>query len=272
MNPKWKTAKGKRRAANRRAYLKRKAAASVKGVPNKIKTYVKKVLDRNAEDKHDLLNVFSTANCQQGGFNSTLTNIGLTSTSSIIPVVSQGTGVDQRIGNRISVKSLTGRLILQARPVNPTDNYVSGLPFYVRVVFYNRKDSMTNYTNDTILDLGGSSTSFTGSLASLLLKYNKDTFNIIKSYTFKMAPAQSINASAISSAENMPNGFMSHVMKNIKIPCVKKLVYDDASIQPNHRIYCAIGVVNSDSSAVLPAGTGYRLRVSLDTHIVYEDD
>jgi len=248
-----------------------KTAYKKASVPLKIKNFVKRTLDRQQEDKHDLLNVFSNANCQAGGFDSTLTNTGLTTTSSIIPIISQGVGVDQRIGNRITAKSLTARLVLMARPVNPTDNYVAGLPFYVRVVFYNRKDSMTNNTNNTILDLGGSVTNFSGSVASLLLKYNKDTYNIIKSYTFKMAPAQAINASAISSSENMPNGFSSHIFRNISIPIPKKLVYDDTSAQPNHRIYCAVGVVNADSSAVLPSGTGYRLRVSLDTHLVYED-
>lgn len=279
MNSKWKTAKGRRRVANRKYYLNKKAKAVVAaasgsskgGVSLAVAKYVKKMIDKDQEDKHDLLNVWTNANCLQSGFDSSSTNSGLTTSNSIIPVVTQGVAVDNRIGNQIRPKSLIARLILQARPVNPTDNFVAGLPFYVRVVFYNRKDSMTNNNNTTILDLGGSNTGFTGSLASLLLKYNKDTFNIIKSYTFKMMPAQAVSASSVTSSENMANGFRSHIYKNVRLPIPKKLRYDDTAAQPNHRIYCAVGVVNADNSSVLPITTGYRLRVSMDTHLIFED-
>lgn len=247
-----------------------KTAYKTASVPLKIKKYVKSTIDRQTEDKHDILNVWTNVSCLQNGFDSTSTNQGLTS-GSIIPIIPQGPAVDNRIGNRINVKSLQARLTLIARPVNPTDNYVAGLPFYVRVVFYNRKDSLTNFTNNTILDFGGINAPFSGALESLLLKYNKDTFNIVKSMTFKMAPSQAISGSGVSTAENMPNGFASHIFKTINLKCPKRFQYDDTAAQPNFRLYCAIGIVNADNSLVLPATTGYRLRVSMTSHLTYED-
>lgn len=239
-------------------------------VSNTVKDYVDKAIDKASEDKHALQNVFSSANCVGGGFNNT-TSKGLTTAISIIPLITQGTTVSNRIGNRINVKSLNIRMVLEARPVQ-TNNAIEGLPFYVRVVFYNRKDSMTNNTNDTILDLGGSSTAFTFSNASLLLKYNTDLFNIISSKTYKMAPCQGMTDAGVSSERNPPNGFVSHVLKTFKIKCPKRLQYDDTSSNPMHRIYCAIGVVNADGSDVFPATNGSRLQVSMDSHIVYEDN
>lgn len=238
-------------------------------VSKNVKAYVDKAIDRNSEDKHMLKNVFSATNCIGGGFDSTGTNIGLTTTDSIIPLVIQGTAVSNRVGNRINVKSLLVRLMLEAKPVS-TSNSVEGLPFYVRVVFYNRKDSMTNPTNNTILDLAGTSTAFTYQNGSLLLKYNTDLFNIISSKTYKMAPCQG-DSGGVTSERQPPNGFVSHVLRQFKLKCPKKLIYDDGSSQPMHRIYCAIGVVNADGQNVQPAITGNRLQVSLDTHIVYED-
>lgn len=270
MQAKFKTPAGRRRQYNKRAYAKRKAKAEAAKVPEKVKAYVKKALDADNEDKHMLKNVFSATNCLGGGFDSTGTNIGLTTTDSIIPLVIQGTAVSNRVGNRINVKSLLVRLMLEAKPV-ATSNSVEGLPFYVRVVFYNRKDSMTNPTNNTILDLAGTSTSFTYQNQSLLLKYNTDLFNIISSKTYKMAPCQGVTDVGVTSERQPPNGFVSHVLRQFKIKCPKKLIYDDGASQPMHRIYCAIGVVNADGSNVLPALNGTRLQVSLDTQLVYED-
>jgi len=241
------------------------------GLSAKVKKYVKSTIARNIENKHFVKDVYFNAICPGTGFDSTSTNSGLTTSGSIIPTISPGVAVDQRIGNKIRVRQLQIRMHLQSQPVNPTNNSVEGLPFYVRVVFYNRKDSKTNNTNNTILDLGGSSTSFTGATSSLLYNYNKDTFNIIKSQTFKMQPIQRLTGAGVSSDCQVANGFASHILRSFNIKCPKVLVYDDVTAQPNARIFCAIGVVNGDGSSIQPAVGGYRLRVSMDSHLVYED-
>lgn len=248
-----------------------KKVAKAGALSAKVKKYVKSTIARNIENKHYVKDVFFNTNCPGVGFDSTSTNSGLTTSTSIIPTISPGVAVDQRIGNKIRVRQLQVRMHLQSNPVNPTNNSVEGLPFYVRVVFYNRKDSKTNNTNNAILDLGGSSTSFTGATSSLLYNYNKDTFNIIKSQTFKMQPIQRLTAAGVSSDCQVANGFSSHILRSFNIKCPKVLTYDDVSATPNARIFCAIGVVNADGSGIQPAVGGYRLRVSMDSHLVFED-
>jgi len=66
MNSKWKTAKGRRRAANRKYYLNKKAKAVIAaasgsskgGVSLAVAKYVKRALDADNEDKHMLKNVW----------------------------------------------------------------------------------------------------------------------------------------------------------------------------------------------------------------------
>lgn len=242
-------------------------------VSKTVKDYVNNAIDKQAEDKHYLKSVFANQDCKKGGFDSTLTDTGLTTTSSIIPYPTQGTGSSNRVGNRLNVKSLIVRMHMEAKPIVATTNPAYGLPFYVRVVFYNRKDSATNWTNDTILQLGNSITSFTYQTESLLLQYNKDTYNIIKSFTVKMSPSQALDVNGVSSQVDTPNGFMSHYIKSFRLKCPKRLIFDDTTLQANQKIFCAIGVVNADGSVPFASGSNVacRLQVSMDTHLIYED-
>lgn len=269
MRAEFKTAKGRAYQARQRKKAMSKAQSKVNTVAD-VRTIVNKAIASANEDKHFVKNVYFDVNVPGCGFNSTSTNSGLTTTDSIIPLIIQGDTVSQRDGNRIKVKSLSVRLQLQAKPVSST-NAQEGLPFYVRVVFYNRKDSMTNNTNTGILDEGGSSTNFTYDAGSLLLNYNKDLFNIIKSKTYKMAPCQAADIFGVTLPREPPNGFVSHVLKKFKIKCPKTMIYDDTTAQPMHRIYAAIGVVNADGSNIFPVVGGTRLRVCMDTHLIFED-
>jgi len=273
MRAEFKTAKGRAYQANQRYRAKKlalsKASAKVNTVAD-VRTIVNRAIATANEDKHYIKNVYFEQSIPGCGFNSTSTNSGLTTTDSIIPLVVQGDTVSNRDGNRIKVKNLSVRLQLQARPVNVLNN-VEGLPFYVRVVFYYRKDSMTNNTNTGILDEGPNSANFTYDTGSLLLNYNKDLFTIVKSKTYKMAPCQAVDGAGVTSVRDPPNGFVSHVLKKFSIKCPKNLIYDDNSAQPMHRIYCAIGVINADGSNISPVSNGTRCRVSLDTHLIFED-
>lgn len=266
----------KKAAANQKRFNRAKRAQSSNKKSNvslSTKKYVKRVLDDKIEDKHYVYSIYNNASIPGGGFNSAATNpTGLTTANSIIPIITQGSNVSQRIGNRINVKSLIVRMSAVAAPVlaGISLNPVEGSPIYLRCVFYNRKDSQTNNTNDTILDFGPTSGAFTQSLESLMLRYNKDTFNIIKSLTFKLAPCQRQD-SGVTDPREPPNGFVPSVFKSFKIKCLVKLHYDDATAQPMHRIFFACGVVNVDGQPVFFVFMVVKVKITLTTHLIYED-
>lgn len=275
MNPKWKTPKGRKRAANRKAYLKRKATAGAK-VPAKVKAYVKKAIDREIEDKYETLEVFSvqgtntTGRVLGYGINNQTSYTGITSSNSIIPVLNSGSSIDNRLGNKVSVKQFYVRYHISAEPQNTTTNIGGGLPFYACVLFYSRKDSKTNNTNDTIMEYGNSNTSLTN-IEGLTLKFNKDLYNIHGFYKHKLYQSQAKDAAGVSTAVSGISGFQPSASNVVKIKLPSKLIYDDAAAQPtNSRIYASVGVFNYDNSKYLPSST-YRATIQMTSHLVYQD-
>lgn len=277
MNPKWKTAKGKKRAANRKAYQKRKAGK----VPEKVKDYVKKALDREIQDKQDVASILTTAGGSTTGFvrgygiNSASVNYGI-STQSIIPQVTQGLDEDKRVGNYVRPKSLVVNYTLNAMPVdagvdvplnkNPT-------PFYCAVLFYSRKDSLTNNVNSTLKDFGSVNFPFE-TINDFLLPFNKELYNIHSFKKYKMAPATSIGVFGTTTTidlNNSVNGYVPMVMKSQKLKLPAKLIFDDTTSQPtNARIYCAIGVFNIDNS-VPDRATTIRVKCEMNSVLTYQN-
>ena len=88
------------------------------------------------------------------------------------PVINQGQGVANRIGNVITIKSCITRYIITCRPstINPPNNQAGALyPTVVKLIwFYDRQDSNnfpTPYQNVNFLQLGNSSQGFQGDLS-----------------------------------------------------------------------------------------------------------
>lgn len=273
MQSKWKTAKGRKRQANKKAYAKRKANAKV---PQKVKNYVKRAIDREIEDKYETLEVFSVQGTNTSGrvigygINNQTSFTGITSTNSIIPVLSAGSAIDGRLGNKVSVKQFYVRYHISAEAQNTTTNIGGGLPFYVCVLFYSRKDSRTNNTNDTIMEYGNTNTALTN-IEGLTLKFNKDLYNIHGFYKHKLYQSQAKDAAGVSTAVPGITGFQPSVSKVARIKLPAKLVYDDATAQPtNSRIYASVGVFNYDNSKYLPSSQ-YRASIQMTSHIVYQD-
>jgi len=277
MRSEFKTVKGRKAQANRKAYQKRKVAK----VPDKVKAYVKQALDREIQDKQDVSAILTTAGGSTTGFvrgygiNSASVNYGIT-TQSIIPQVTQGLDEDKRVGNYVRPKSLVVNYTLNAMPVdagvdvplnkNPT-------PFYCAVIFYSRKDSLTNNTNNTLKDFGSVNFPFE-TINDFLLPFNKELYNIHSFKKYKMAPAQEIGVFGTTQTIdllNSVNGYVPMVMKSQTLKLPAKLNFDDATSQPtNARIYCAIGVFNIDNS-VPDRATTIRVKCEMNSVLTYQN-
>lgn len=271
MQDKFKTSKGRKYQRKQKLTAKPKAKVSAS-----VKAYVKKAIDIEVEDKQDVLGIFTTQGTSNTGkivgygINNTTTFTGIHSNGSIIPNILQGITSDTRIGNKIKVKDFYVRYHIVANAIAPTVNVPEGLPFYVVVVFYNRKDSKTNPTNDTMMEYGATNTSLVF-LNDLTLDFNKDVFNILGFYKHKMYPSQKLDVSGLSTPIVGVSGYVPAVMKKVKVKIPSKLQYDDNSAQPTTtRVFCSVGVFNVDNSRYIPSQT-IRANVELTSHIVYQD-
>lgn len=214
-----------------------------------LKQYVNKIVNSTEETKFMTNTLAYKSNIAGTGFNTT-GSIGFNSAFNIIPVVAQGVAQGNRVGNRIApVGKLLIRGSLLALPTSATTNPCANCPFYVRVVVWRHKASMTTATNSDILDdnitVGG--VGFAGTIDDLMLPYNKDKYVIGASRTFSLQPNATVGTYSIENLSRYP---ISKMFK-MYIDLPKHLSYNDTSADPsNARWYLSAGVVNFDSSSL----------------------
>lgn len=237
-------------------------------VSSNVKSYVKKLINSNEETKFYTSNIASKAPLLGSGFNTT-GSFGYNNPSNIIPVIQQGVGQQQRVGNAIQTKGyLQVRGSVLALPTNATTNSSPNMPFYVRIVVWRQKQSMTTVSNTQILDNGTATggNDFQGSLDDLMIPFNKDRFQIGAVRTFMLQP----NATTGTySNENLSKYPVSKFFRfNVKLP--KKLIFNDSVLDPtNCRWYFSAGVVNADGTLLV--NTQVRAVISADAVLRYQD-
>lgn len=141
-----------------------------------IKDIVKAEIHKNTEDK------VATAQFGLTNFNSGINSIG--DIVQILPQVAIGSNVQQRIGDKIKMKtlSLRGILRLTTIPTTTSYNYVPAMRIAVRVIVCQPK-TVTNSTDvgnnqgawlSRLLKNGNSSVAFDGTLTNLFLPTNTE--------------------------------------------------------------------------------------------------
>lgn len=236
-----------------------------------LKQYVKRAVRGTEEKKIANMEVAYRSAINGSGFDNAAAGgaYGFNASTTVVPLISQGVGPGDRIGNRIRPTSCYIRGYLRALPVtiNTGSNYWPNEPFYVRVVLYRPKVNMSQNINSDILDNGNGSEGFNGELDAMLLPYNKDKFLIGYSRTFKLqAP--------VSSVTNAPNNDIGGLpvckFFNIRVPMPKQLIYVDTSTAPsNCRWYLSAGIVNTSGN--IAANTDIRCNVTAEAVMHYTD-
>lgn len=263
----------------KKAVSKRRAVSAP--VPISVKKYVQRALDVEVQDKCDVQQILSTAGGSTSGLirgygiDSSLTNFGITTTS-IVPSVPIGTDEDKRIGNIIRPKSLVVNYQINALPIDTgvTDvNTNEGMPFYVAVIFYTRKDNKTSSANNTLKDFGSLNVSMVN-VADFLLPFNREGYNILSFQKHKMYPCQKlelVGTALLPQQLNGINGCVPAVMKTVKLPLPSKLIFDDTTAAPtNARIFCGVGVYNIDNSTPARANT-IRARIDMNAVLTFQN-
>lgn len=235
-----------------------------------VKSYVSKMIKKTEEVKCNNMEVAYRASIFGSGFDvAAIPAYGYTSNNTIVPLISQGTGSGERVGNKIKPVSCFIRGYIRALPISATggNNAWPNEPFYVRLVLFCPKANMSTNVNSDIMDNNNTNLPFQGTLDSMLIPYNKDKFKIGFSRTFKLqAPVGTAGTLSNSDIGGLP---VARLFK-IRVPLPKTLTYVDTQTAPsNVRWYLSAGVVNTSGN--IAAAADIRCNLTAETILYYTD-
>lgn len=227
------------RKPTRKPYAKRSSA---------IAKVVKKVLSRNLERKTW---TFSSAN--QGI--KTASAVSAPYVSDLLPQVTQGTGVSQRIGNEIKVTKAYIRGYVNIRQYDATDNPLS-LPVLVKMYLVSYK--ISNQPNFTFASLysnffqtNNSSVTWQSNMLDMFLELNKEVWTLHKTKVIKIgASSVSNNQVPVQGGNYFDNSPMTVPFYFEYAKHLDKLKYDDTvnNICTNKNLLLIFQAVNADGS------------------------
>lgn len=217
-------------------------------VSKAIKTYVKKTISQNMENK-----VYIAY-----GKDQTLLTASSTPPQfiSLVPSINQGTGQNQRIGNEVKVKRGYVRGYVNLRPYTAITNPLA-VPTLIKMFLCCRKKTNqliagapTNTDWNNFFEVGaGSSSNFVGNILDITQSINKDYWTILGTKTFQLgasAAGQSVATGAIvSGAQQVSRPFYFNIGKKMG-----KLKYNDnvSATCSNKEMFLAFQAVFADGS------------------------
>lgn len=245
---------------------------SATSVPQSVKTFVKRAIDRNVENKTK--NYFNTGALIYPSSSANMV-------ASIVPVspyasyleMSQGTGQGNRVGNAIYIKRLWLKGTIFPRPYDATSN---PSPEPSRVIFWFFYDKTATTTipapGSDFLQQGNSTVALQNQLSDCWCPINTDKYRLLAKRVFKLGFAN--NGGTGNSAANQSfanNDFkLNHDFTiNLTDKCIRKVRYNDNNTTPSTRgLYWMYTVVSSTGGGYgasrIPAEMEYSLNVSYE--------
>lgn len=249
----------------------RRRPKKVSNVPASIKSFVSRSIQRNEETK------ISTNQYGLTNFNS-----GINSSSDLItvlPVCVQGTGQNNRIGNKIRPIRLeiTGYVIYQSNAL--TSNQDARM-IGARLFCFQDKTSKAysnNIYNYQLLNLGGTSSNYTGTALNFVAPHNNDQFRFFADKKMKFLKPFGFTNNTTPSASNAITGMDSSMFHPFKIVLTQKqlpalLCYDatdDGNFPTNFSPYIALGY--SDLLNYSADITSVQLAMEFNATMYYKD-
>lgn len=207
---------------------------------------------RNIETKRDQQTTASTT------VESFISNTNITQLN---PIITQGTGESNRIGNRIKPVRFTLDVALQCF------NQAAGVaPTYFDVYVFKYKvanDPIGPSSGDMnrFLDNDNSATQYVGLITDGLRKLNDDLFQLVaKRRVLLFNPFNSTNHLAATSSLNPCKTMRFDLTKHVK----KTWVYDDnTGLVINDNLWMAVGSTQSDGSTLIGSTGSYQAIMSV---------
>lgn len=252
----------------KRMYRRRRVAkkGTRKPVSKKLKTYIKKQIHANIENKH----FFGY------GSNNIITTASSSTPSALnlLPSLAIGASDGQRVSNQIKIVKGVVQGFVNLLPYSATLNPLS-TPVMVRLwLLAGRQlnsNTFSNYSPATnFFELGSSQIGPQGTMLDMVLRNNSQEYIVYAQRIFKLGAAYASSTGPVGTSGYFDNSPMTKRFsfnwgKHVK----SKLIYNDAvtNIPTNRNMFLVFQVVNCDgsSSAVNAAEFHYT------NEVLYED-
>lgn len=276
------------RKQSRRKSVKIVALSTKAKVPRAVKVFVNKAIRQTTELKYASSLAIANNVAVYGAGLSYASNganppigvgrgwsSGVSVPTGLIPTIAQGTTEGTRIGNRIEPKALRLRFSLSAKTTTDATtpggnlNPFRGVPFIVKVIVYRHKYAQDDYSQSLILQNGATSEDLASTVDDLFKPYNKDEYTIYYSKNFMMEAPQHSNVNGLTTNFCSPRS-SAFVMKSVKIPLPKHLLFNDNSTQcTNAGMFMAVSVCNTDNTDISTDQS--RVFVNAEVNLSYTD-
>lgn len=232
----------------RAPYKKRAYRRRAKKVTPAVKSYVKRIISSNNENKMVI----------QYGINQAITTASATNPTyiqNLLPSLAQGTGKSNRIGNDIKIKYAYVRGFVNLLPYSATLNPLS-TPIQVKIWLCSSKTVNTNNIASTSIasdffEVNNASAGFQGNLLDMMLTPNKDSWVIHATKTFELGATYASTNGQVGTAGYFDNSkmirpFYFNYGKYFK----SVLKYNDQTlnIPTNKNLFLVFQAVNADGS------------------------
>lgn len=243
-----------------------------------VKSAIKRAINNAIETKCAVKQIWQQQPVPGAGWDPS-TGLGLTtsgisgSPTTILPSLTSSTGDAERVGDIINPKRLVLRFSLRALDTtgNTTGtNPFRGAPFYVRVVVYNKRYAIDDYSPTGIIDKGITTGNLDSSPDSWLEPYNKKDFKIFYSKTFKLC-ALADTGSIPPTIENSPNGFSNFIAKKVSLKLPKKLFFAKKADTDPQNSSMKMGVVVCNLNGSVVTNTQFRVQCNAESQLYYTD-
>jgi len=232
---------------------------------------IKRVINRQAETK--------IANFQDG-FEISNAGIGTNNIQPMTPyalvglVISQGTGQGDRIGNKITMKSLIMRYTIVPLEYDNITNPIP-IPQVVRMWFFSVKNSNTLLTSNPtdFIQNGDTATELSGTIIDMNRIINNDFYTYLGHRTFKIGYANYGGSGTQAAPQSFSNNdFKLYAQGTVNLTkmCPKIIKYDDTDDTPTSRlVMMLVQTVNADGSS--GGSTFPRIRYNYELTMKYKD-
>lgn len=239
-----------RPTTRRRKYIRRRRIIRKRKVPATIKSYVKKQIHRNIENK-EKMNYASNLSIQTGDV--------ATTTYPLLMNIIQGSQNDQRVGNQIRTVKGVWKGVFNLLPYDAVTN-PNAQPTWVKIwVVKDLKNNgqlstMDNTSYLNFFRINNSGLGFQSNPLDTCLEINNDYFRVLYQRTFKLGAASAFNAGIPTNAnsyfDNSP--FAKQITINWGKWNKKQLKFNDnTGYCINDNMYLVVQPVTADGTSAL---------------------
>lgn len=236
------------------------------GVSRPLKNYIKRAIGQKMENK----TVLGYAANQSITTASSTTPFTI---QNLLPALSIGTGVSNRVGNEVRVKSAYVSGYINLLPYNAVTNPLS-TPIIVKMWLCSSKTINTNLISNTSIatdffEINNGSVGFQGNMLDMILTPNKDNWTVLQTRKFELGATTATNNGQVGTggyfdSSKMTKPFYFNYGKHFK----NALKYNDSltNVPTNRNLFLVVQAVNADgsSTAVNVAECHYQFRVNFE--------